>query len=371
MEEIKRGKLKYGSKDVPEKIFRQIRAKTDRYFALTRSSKNANRLLGIKIGVLILIIGLAYFTLLHSTSFAQLLISYTFFAGAFLILGINIGHDAAHHCFTGNKKTDDFFFQLIFGLQGLCGYFWQKRHNQAHHVYPNIPDHDSDLEMTGLLLLNPNQKTRFFHKYQHLYAPFLYMLFSLVWIFYQDFEMFFIKDQANLKFEVIPVVEWVKLFVIKISYIIIFLVLPFHFSPLPIQTLLIAYFLMNFILSLFLAFTFFISHHVLETVYSSPDKEKNIMNNSWFCHQIITTVDFNEESQMANFIFGGFNNHVAHHLFPEISHIHYPVITRIIKKTLKENKLDWYKSFSFFYGVQSHLRHLKLTARTIITQLAN
>lgn len=371
MENTIKQKLKYESKDVPDQIFRQIKAKTDRYFAITRLSKNANMWLGFKIAALILVIAMSYFSLLHSATFSQLFFSYLLFAGSFLLLGINIGHDAAHHCFTGKKKLDDFFFQLIFGLQGLCGYFWQKRHNQSHHIYPNIPDYDSDLEMTGLLLLNPNQETKFFHKYQHLYAPFLYMLFSLVWIFYQDFEMFFIKDQANLKFEATPAAEWVKLFVIKVTYIIVFLVLPIHFSAIPIHTFLIAYFLMNFVLSLFLAFTFFISHHVLETVYSSPDKHKNILNNSWVCHQIITTVDFNEESKLANFIFGGFNNHVAHHLFPEISHIHYPVITRIIKKTLQENKLDWYKSFSFFYGVRSHLQHLKITAKTIITQLAN
>ena len=371
MEDTKKRKLKYESKDVPDQIFRQIKTKTDRYFALTHSSKNGNKLLGLKIGALVGVIALSYFALIHSTSFFSLFFSYLFFAGSFLLLGINIGHDAAHHCFTGNKKLDDFFFQLIFGLQGLCGYFWQKRHNESHHIYPNIPDYDSDLEMTGLLLLNPNQETKFFHKYQHLYAPFLYMLFSLVWIFYQDFEMFFIKDQANLKFEVTPAIEWVKLVFIKLNYIILFLVLPIYFSTLPLETILIAYFLMNFVLSLFLAFTFFISHHVLETVYSTPDKHKNVLNNSWVRHQIITTVDFNEESRMANFIFGGFNNHVAHHLFPEISHIHYPVITRIIKDTLKENNLDWYKSFSFFYGVRSHLRHLKVTARTIIAQLAN
>ena len=62
---------------------------------------------------------------------------------------------------------------------------------------------------------------------------------------------------------------------------------------------------------------------------------------------------------MANFIFGGFNLHIAHHVFPEINHTHYPALTQIIKEVLAENNLDWYKSFTFFQGVRSHIKHLK------------
>ena len=61
---------------------------------------------------------------------------------------------------------------------------------------------------------------------------------------------------------------------------------------------------------------------------------------------------------MAHYIFGGFNTHIAHHLFPNISHIHYPALTRIIRDTLNEHGLPVYQSYSFFKGIGSHLAHL-------------
>jgi linoleoyl-CoA desaturase len=116
---------------------------------------------------------------------------------------------------------------------------------------------------------------------------------------------------------------------------------------------------MHFILSIYLSFTFFISHHVSEVDYFDTLPQESIIGSSWIKHQIITTIDFHPENKFANFLFGGFNLHIAHHIFPDVSHVHYPALTRIIRTTLAEHELDWYKSFTFVEGIQSHLRHLK------------
>jgi linoleoyl-CoA desaturase len=115
-------------------------------------------------------------------------------------------------------------------------------------------------------------------------------------------------------------------------------------------------------------FTFFISHHVTEVDYFDTKPNEPIVQGSWVKHQIITTIDFNPNSKIANFLFGGFNLHIAHHIFPEVSHIHYPALTRIIKTTLEENNLDWYKSFTFFQGIRSHLTHLKNRAKELMNE---
>ena len=60
-----------------------------------------------------------------------------------------------------------------------------------------------------------------------------------------------------------------------------------------------------------------------------------------------------------NFFFGGFNHHVAHHLFPSINHTHCTAITPIIKQTAQEFGLQYNHEDSFFNAYLSHFRLLK------------
>ncbi len=368
MKPFEKRKLKYESKDTTDQIFKQIKKKADLYFSETKNTKNGNIALWIKFTIMLLILIPSYFLVLHATSYLYLTLSYILFGMIFLIIGINIGHDAAHHCVSGNRKVDNLIFNLIFSLQGLSGYFWQIRHNSSHHIFPNVYHNDSDLESSGLILLHPHQKAHSIHKYQHYYAPFLYMLFSLIFIFGVDFSFYFRKEQANLKFKNVPISAFIQVIATKIAYLTLFLVLPIVFCPLGAWTIVGAFFSMHLVISIFLSFTFFISHHVEEVPYIEADHANELVHDAWTHHQVITTIDFNPDSKIANFIFGGFNLHIAHHLFPEVSHIHYPALTKIIKETFEENKVDWYKSFSFFEGVASHLRHLKHTANQILVE---
>jgi len=359
MQPFERKKLKYQSKDSPNDTFKEIKLKANQYFADEHKQKDAKTRLIFKSVVLFLSLVVSYYFLLNTHSIPKLFLSYTLFGWIFLVIGINLGHDSAHNCVTGNKKIDNFLFQVIFGLNGLSGYLWQIRHNNSHHIFPNVFEYDTDLDFTELILLNPNQEIKWYHKYQYIYAPFVYMTFSISWIFYQDFMLMFRKEQANLKMGKIPAIEIVKLIGVKIIYICLFLVVPMIYSSISGGWIFLAYILMNCLVSLFLAFTFFISHHVKETEYAEANEKSGMVENSWLCHQIISTIDFNPENKFANFIFGGFNTHTAHHLFPDISHIHYPALTKIIKETLEQHSLNWYQSFTFFEGVTSHLTHLK------------
>lgn len=363
MSNFQRNKLKYEAKDTPDCVFREIRQKAEQYFAENQYRKSANRKMWVKVGVQIGLTLLAYLGVLTATSFTSLTVFYMLFGFMFIVMGINIGHDAAHHCFTGRKKTDDVVFRTLFGLQGLSGYLWQIRHNHSHHIFPNVVKHDTDIVLTNLILLSPDQKRAWFHRYQHLYAPFLYMTFSLAWIFFTDIAQFFNKQQGNLTLAPIPLKEWIKLVAYKALYVLWTLLIPIYVLNLPYTQVLYAFLIMHAFLSVFLAFTFFISHHVREIGYVEIEEGKTVLPDYWCRHQVITTIDFSPNSRLAHFIFGGFNTHIAHHLFPEVSHIHYPSLTGIIKETFEAHELDWYKSFSFWQGVRSHLKHLKYIAR--------
>ncbi len=356
-------KIRYASSDTTENIYLQIREGAKNYFDKTGLPKHATKFMAFKSAILVLIIALSYLSLTHLTSVFQALIAYSILTFASIILSINLGHDAAHQAVTGNKKIDDFIFQSIFALQGLSGYVWQIRHNYSHHVLPNVKEHDTDLEMTKVIQLEANPATaRWYHQYQHLYAPFVYMFVSFYLVLIQDFKFFVHKQHANLHFSKIPLIEWVKMLSFKALYFGLIIGLPLAFSSLTLGQIVGAWVAVHAVLSVFVAFTFFISHHVTELNYLDLGNQKEVIMDSWIHHQITTTIDFNPNSKLSNFIFGGFNLHIAHHVFPEISHEHYPALTQLIREILEKNGLNWYKSFSFTEGCRSHLQHLKNVA---------
>jgi linoleoyl-CoA desaturase len=135
------------------------------------------------------------------------------------------------------------------------------------------------------------------------------------------------------------------------------LALPLLFSFQTWYIILTGFLLMHLTQSLFLLFTFFITHHVEETAYPTTD-QKGFINTSWFMNQVKSSNDMHPFSIAANFILGGFNNHIAHHLFPHIHHIYYPKLSRILYEILNENNINPNQT-TYWGGIVSHLRLLK------------
>ncbi len=358
-------KIRYACSDTPDHIYQQIRERVEAYFEENNLPKHATILKAYKTIVLATLTLIGYWFLTQITTFNGAIAAYLLLTFSSMILSINLGHDAAHHAVTGNKKIDDTIFQAIFASQGISGYVWQVRHNYSHHVLPNVKEHDSDMELTKLILLeHDSEGARWYHRFQHIYAPFLYSMVSFSLLFAQDFKFFTQKSQANLFFEKIPIIEWVKMLVFKTAYFTITFGLPLYYSGLSFLQVFGAWALVHCAVSVFVAFTFFISHHVTELDYINSGDAKDLVSDSWIHHQITTTIDFSPECKFSQFLFGGFNLHVAHHVFPEVSHEHYPALTKIIKNVLAENNAsDWYKSFSFRQGCISHVRHLRNIGR--------
>ena len=79
-------------------------------------------------------------------------------------------------------------------------------------------------------------------------------------------------------------------------------------------------------------------------------------------HILNTTSEFSVENSLVTWIAGGLNLHVTHHLFPTISQIHLPALSRIVRKTAQEFGVP-YKHYSLVGALRSHLRTLKALGR--------
>ncbi|WP_298892516.1 fatty acid desaturase [uncultured Psychroserpens sp.] len=285
-------------------------------------------------------------------------VSYILYGFITLLLAFNFSHDLSHNTVFKSRKINNFFYIITFAIVGAHAEAWKKRHINSHHYAPNVEGYDSDLKITKLIRVIPNSDYYWFHRFQHIYAPIAYTTYSLFWIFVKDVVLLFSKDSYQVKTTVnYHISFWIQ----KLSYLTIVLVLPLYVSQQQWYIVLLGFLLMHFTMSLFLLFTFFMTHHVESTVYPTTD-EKGYINTSWLMNQIKSSNDMHPFSKVANFIFGGFNNHIAHHLFPHIHHVHYPKLNKILYPVLIKNGITPNQT-SYFGGIVSHLKLLKRMSR--------
>jgi linoleoyl-CoA desaturase len=74
---------------------------------------------------------------------------------------------------------------------------------------------------------------------------------------------------------------------------------------------------------------------------------------------LFTTANFAPKNWLVNYYTGGLNHQVEHHLFPNISHIHYDKISKIVKETAHEFELPYMEFKTMREAVASHFKHLK------------
>jgi len=277
------------------------------------------------------------------------------FGFSILLFAFNFAHDLSHGTIFKNTKANDYGFVLIYALNGAHAEAWKKRHLESHHFAPNVEHYDSDLEISSLIRVLPQSPVHWYHRYQHLYAPLAYTCYSLYWVLIKDFYLFFKSKGKSLSYIISFICQ-------KTFYFIYLLGMPLLFSVHPWYIVLLGFIAMHLSQSLFLLFTFFMTHHVEGVEYPGVDKDGYIQT-SWVMNQIKSSNDMYPFSTAANFIFGGFNNHIAHHLFPHIHHLHYPQLSRIIYRVLEENGITPNHT-TYAGGIWSHLKLLKAMAIT-------
>ncbi|MEM9868828.1 MAG: fatty acid desaturase, partial [Bacteroidota bacterium] len=99
--------------------------------------------------------------------------------------------------------------------------------------------------------------------------------------------------------------------------------------------------------------------HIVEDADTPLPDETGSMKNTWAIHQLFTTVNFGTRNRIMNWFTGGLNHQVEHHIFPNISHIHYTKIAKIVKQTAKEFNLPYHEYKTTRKAIISHFKHLK------------
>lgn len=300
--------------------------------------------------------------LLFGNNLSLLFLFYILMGITMILVFINTFHDAAHGALFEKRIYNERLTYLL-EFFGCNSFIWKKRHLVLHHPYPNMQHWDIDIKQSDIVRIFPGSKWFNYHKYQHIYMWFLYLLYTLNWLFIRDFKDFFgVKDNYLKRVVNIPKIEYVKLFAAKIFNLIFMLVIPMLVLLQSWYTILAAFFVMHVIASAFGVMALLSTHADEGAEFPMPPEDGQI-NSTWAMYQVSATKDFSTESKLANTLFGGFNHHVAHHLFPTVAHTYYPAITPIIKKYAEQYNLP-YRSYPLDLAVKSHFMLLKKNGST-------
>lgn len=357
-ESMKEKVIKFNIKDQPE-FFRELRKRVNTYFKENNISKQANTKMVIK-SIAILLMYIAPFVLLLTnlvTSFWGNMGLWAMMGLGMAGVGFSIMHDANHGSYSKNQTINDALGFLIHFVGGFKEN-WKIQHNVLHHSFTNIEGYDEDIKFS-MMRFSPTQERKWIHRFQIIYAPFLYGFMTIYWMTSKDFQQLIEYNKKGLLQTQQTTFNSAILRLIfhKLWYFALTIAAPFYFIDLPWWQILIGFFTMHYIAGMTLSLVFQSAHVLEETDFFVPDENGSVENN-WAIHQMKTTSNFAKNNLPLTWFVGGLNFQVEHHLFPNICHIHYSKISEIVKKTAGEFNVPYHEHKTFTAALRSHFSML-------------
>ncbi|MCD9015781.1 fatty acid desaturase family protein [Parachryseolinea silvisoli] len=283
-------------------------------------------------------------------------------------IGLSVMHDANHGAYS-NKTWVNTLMGYSLNLVGANAFNWKMQHNVLHHTYTNVHEEDEDISPRGVLRLTPHSSWKHMHRYQFIYAWFLYGLMTIVWLFFKDFVRIvrYGRDGLAKKHNANIAREWFILIVSKLVYVSYIFVIPMVATSFLWWQVLLGVVLMHYIAGFILAIIFQPAHVVEGTEFPLPNDD-NMLENNWAVHQLHTTTNFGNSSRWFSWYVGGLNFQIEHHLFPNICHVHYRKISNIVQQTAAEYGLPYKSTRTFMQALRGHARLLReLGKRPVLT----
>ena len=332
-----------------------LRKRLDKFFTDQKLSPKADRTMWVKIaaGLAVLAGSWAAIYLFKPDSWK--------FVGLYLLGGLaqtflllNIAHDSNHNALSSSPSVNK-TLNYVFDLCGISSYMWRILHHRGHHSCVNVHGEDDALSGRGLLRFTPHEPHRPMQRFQHIYALFLYAMFSLDYVFIRDFECFFNPAHEYLKRTDHPRREYAILIAGKLFYVTYMLVLPVVLLGKSIPLVLAAFLLVHLAVGLSVSLVFQTTHTVDDTHFP---ESRNEFDNSVY-HIFATTADYATANPVVGWLTGGLNHHIVHHLCPFVCHTHYGPLTRIVKETAEEFGIPYRQNRTMTRAIWHHLVLLK------------
>lgn len=336
----------------------ELRKRTSDYFVSIQSKPTGNIKLYAKAIILIVSFVLFYVHVVFFTSnFVVLSLLECMILGALTsAIGFNIMHDGAHGSFSNQKILNE-LAGISLNVLGANVFLWKTKHNIVHHTYTNIEGMDDDIDLKPFLRLCQTQKRYGIHKFQYLYFWMAYSLFYFFWVFFSDYNKYFTRKVGEMRILKMSIAEHFSFWGFKALHLILFIIIPIYSCGLVAW--IVGFLTYGLFAGIVLSFVFQLAHTVEATHFPLLNQTTGKIEDEWAIHQLKTTANFATKNKVISWFTGGLNFQIEHHLFPYISHIHYPAISAIVKQVCKEYNITYNEYPKMRLAVASHISHLK------------
>lgn len=290
-----------------------------------------------------------------ASTFEMMVLLSTSLALAMAGIGFSIQHDANHGSYpasSGWQRALGFTLDLM----GGSSYIWKFQHNVNHHSFTNVVDADADINLGQIARLAPTQPYRPHFRWQKFYLWPLYSLLGISWVLWADWRDFFGSSIGSNRYAPATGRERLLFWAGKLAWVVIWLVVPLsvHTAGAWLPTLLWTYLVLGFTLSM----VFQLAHIVEEADFPPLTGEPARCAHDFCRHQLETTVNFAPENRLLTWYLGGLNYQIEHHLFPKVSHVHYPAIALIVRRACIKHGAPYHSLPTFRAALASHARWL-------------
>lgn len=272
------------------------------------------------------------------------------------VVGTCILHECGHRTFASSARVN-YLFACISSLPlGMSPTIWMLEHTR-HHRCPNVHDEDPDVAQNSLLRFAPHQTWRPAYRWQHVYIWPLYgwVVVSRIWgkeIRHSVRNSFALRGRAHARL----IAEMTLLRAVHLG--LLFGLPAYVHASLGVG---LAYYLISmYALGLVFAFAFQMSHINARCRFpASKDEQRR----DWAARQLETTVNWGADWPWMNWLSGGLNLQVVHHLFLGVHHLHFLEIRKIIVAYCEEQGLALHEHGGVRSSLVEHYQTIRALGR--------
>lgn len=262
------------------------------------------------------------------------------------LASVNPGHSMSHFTLFPRGRWNGLAFHLLSPFLVSTWSIWTSTHVRSHHIDTLTAE---DLQDNyPLKRVQPEMRHRIWHRQQHRYIWFIYLLSLPLWSA-QDLALsvtsFFSRNQEALGLS--PRERFGNVLALMFN-LFVSVALPFFF--LPFWNALAVCLLANAVCSLVVVLQIVVNHEVPETMGQTPKDRRG----DWGAHQVLTSHNYGVDSWLALHLSGGLNMQIEHHLFPSVHYSHYPALSRIVRGACSEFGLPYNTSPSLLEALRKH-----------------
>lgn len=258
------------------------------------------------------------------------------------LVGGWVGHQADHQRDNWMRPINDYYATIF---NGLSTHWWSTKHNQ-HHLSTNEMQHDGDIDLAPFMYLwTPSKENDSWNRgIQHVYFSALYSILQIKWQF--DSVMWAVKYRRHKEIFGL-VIHWI------------------WYATLPWQVWVLG----TLITGTISAWVVTASHQAEEKLDGKRDfTEKEVVKSKYqihdyFTHQVITTRNIDLHSWFLNYICGGMQYQIEHHIFPRIPLYKLSTVKPLVQQYCAERGIEYREESLWDISVRNY-KNIETFAKT-------